>query len=129
MVNPLYDPNTDNQAIPEDTQKMLNTPQAGGQLSDEDKTFLDSLMKLVNDGKINLYQPSTLLNHAVYDGLSLEAKAKADQNCVTMLAKIREIVDLEKAPMDTYMQEANLVSALRLSKERLEGYGGDIFII
>lgn len=128
-INPLFDPSTDNQDIPADAQTMLNTPQSGGQMSDEDRAFLDNLMKLVEAGTINLYQPSSLLNMPVYDQLPDEGKAKADQNSVLMLSKIREIVDLERAPMDTNYQEINLVSALRLNKERVEQFSGDVFII
>jgi hypothetical protein len=86
-------------------------------------------MKLVEDGTINLYQPGTLLNTAVYDGLPTELKGKADVHAMTMLAKIRVIVDLERAPMDTNLQEENLVAALRLSKEEIETEHGDVFII
>jgi hypothetical protein len=128
-INPLYDPSTDNQDISEDVQGMLNQPQSGGQMSDEDRKFLDNLMALVEAGTINLYQPSTLLNNAVYDQLPPEGQAKADQNAVLMLSKIRQIVDLEKAPMDTNYQEINLVSALRLNKERVEEFSGDVFVI
>ena len=127
-INPLFDPSTDNQVIAGDVQEMLNKPQAGGQLSSEDRAFLDKLMKLVEDGTINLHQPSTLLNMAIYDGLEQASKAKAEQNAVLMLGKIREIVDLEKAPMDTNYQEMNLVGSLRQNKERLEEHQ-DIFII
>lgn len=128
-INPLFDPTTDNLKIADDVQEMLNKSQAGGQVSAEDREFLDRLMKLVEDGTIKLHAPSTLLNTAVYDGLAPKAKAKADQNALIMLGKIREIVDLEKAPMDTNYQEVNLVGLLRQNKERLEEHGGDIFII
>ena len=128
-VNPLFDPSTDNQEIAQDAQALLNKPQEGGKIPEADRAFLDQIMKLVEDGTINLYVPSSLLNTAVYDGLPQEVKAKADLNAVTMLTKIREIVDLEKAPMDTNYQEENLVSALRMSKERVEAEHGDVFII
>jgi len=128
-INPLYDSATDNQAIANDTQLRLNQPQAGGQMSKEDTAFAEMLVKLVDEGTINLYQPSTLLNPEVYEQLSDEAKGKADQNTVAMLAKIRNIVDLHKAPMDTIYQEQNLVQSLRENKERMEEHGGDIFII
>lgn len=128
-VNPLFDQATDNQDIKEDVQQMLNKPKEGGHIPEEDRVFLDKLMELVEDGTINLYQPSTLLNSSVYEGLDQSGKAKADQNTVVMLSKIREIVDLEKAPMDTNYQENNLIKALRLSKERAEGEAGDVFII
>ena len=127
-LNPLYDPKTDNQEIAQDMQARLNKPLGGGQISGEDREFLEMVKKLVGDGTLKLYEPSTLLNDSVYEGLPQEAKAKADQNCVSMMAKIREIVNLEKASYDTDYQVKNLVHSLRLNKERLEEYG-DIFII
>lgn len=128
-LNPLYDANTDNAQIADEKQKMINTPLAGGQLSAEDRAFLDKLLELVENGTIQLYVPSSLINTSVYEELSTEAKGKADQNAVAMLAKIRDIVELEKAPMDTDYQVENLVHSLRLNKERMEGIDGDIFII
>ena len=127
-LNPLYDKSTDNQAIADETQKMINTPLAGGTLSAEDRTFLDKITQLVEEGTIRLYEPSSLLNDAVYESLDLQAKAKADQNCVSMLTKIREIVALEKADFDTNVQVENLIHSLRLNKERLEEHA-DIFIL
>ncbi|MBT4385079.1 hypothetical protein HOD30_05020 [Candidatus Peregrinibacteria bacterium] len=128
-LNPLYDSATDNQEIAADSQARLNTPLAGGTIPAEDQEFLSKIMALVEDGTIQLYAPSSLLNDEVYEGLPLEGKSKADQNCVTMLGKIRDIINLEKADFDTNHQVANLIHSLRLNKERLEEHGGDIFII
>ena len=128
-VNPLFDPTTDNQAIPQDMQSRLNAPLAGGVLSDEDRAFADQIHALVENGTIDLYSPSSLLNQAVYAGLSDVAKGKADYNAVTMLGKIRDIVALDKAAFDTNIQVGNLIHALRLTKENLEMLGGDIFVI
>ena len=128
-LNPLFDPSTDNQVIPEETQQMLNKPLAGGQLSQDEQAFIDQIMSLVEDGTIKLHEPSSLLNATVYEGLPLEIKAKADQSAMLMLGKIRDIVDLEHVTMDTLYQEKNLVAALRWQKERVETEQGDIFII
>ncbi len=128
-INPLYDPSTDNQSIADDTQKRLNAPLAGGQITGEDREFLDMIMKMVEEGQIQLYVPNSLVNDDVYDSLPQEGKAKADMSCVAMLAKIRDIVNLEKANFDTNVQVLNLVHSLRLNKENMEEHSGDIFII
>jgi hypothetical protein len=128
QVNSLFDPGTDNQAIDDELQKRLNKPLAGGTIDGEDRALLDTIMKLVAEEQIKLYEPSSLLNTAVYEALPLEGKSKADQNIVGMLAKIRDIVNLEKADFDTNIQVKNLIRSLRLNKERLEEHGGDIFI-
>lgn len=128
-TNPLFDPATDNAQIADDTQQMLNQPLAQQGLSTEDQMFLNQILSLVEEGKLKLYQPSTLLNTVVYDGLAEEAKGKADQNAMAMLAKVRDIVNLKQAGMENTMQMENLVHSLRLNKENMETHGGDIFII
>ena len=129
-LNPLYDPATDNAAIADDVQARINKPlkDASG-LSPEDKEFLDLIMRLVKEGKIELHTPSSLINHTVYDNISDEARGKADQNTVTMLARIRDINDLMTHHPEVTFQVQNLVHQLRLQKERLEEAGGDLFII
>ncbi len=128
MVNPLYDPNTDNAPIADEVQKELNKPLADTSgFAAEDQLLLNQIMQLVEEGKINLYGPSTLLNTGIYDSLDDAAKAKADQNSVHMLGKIREIVGNMKAYNEPTFQVKNLVAALRLNKEALEEHA-DIFI-
>lgn len=112
----------------EETQKNLNTPLKHGGTS-ENKDFLEMLVKLVNEGKIDLYKPSCLINHEVYDKLDQASKAKADYESVTLLASIREIKGLYDAGHAETYQIDNLVEGLRLAKERLETEGGDLFII
>lgn len=128
-LNPLYDPKTDNLPIDPAVQSMINQPlkdQSG--FSTEDQTLLNQLMQKVEDGSINLYQPSSLLNAAVYDTLSPEMKGKADQNAVILLGEIREIVNLMKLSQEPTYQVKNLVQSLNTAKSRLEE-AGNIFII
>ena len=128
-LNPLYDPSTNDLPIADATQLMLNTPLAGGTLGPEDEAFLHMLLGLVEDGTLNLYAPGTLRNDAVYETLSPEAKVSAERHSHSMMAKIRDIIQLQNAPMDTNYQVQNLVRSLRLNKEQMEAYSGDIFII
>ncbi len=128
-LNPLYDPATDNATIADETQKRLNQPLAAQGLSNEDQALLNQILTLVEAGTIQLYTPSSLLNQAVYTTLNSEAQGKADQNAVNMLSKIRDIVNLHKAGMDTTYQVENLVHALRLNKESLEAQAGNVFLI
>ena len=63
--------------VDEKTQKELNTPlrHIG---TTQNKEFLEILIKMISEGKINLYQPGSLINHSVYDKLDDAAKGKAD---------------------------------------------------
>jgi hypothetical protein len=129
QVNPLYDPATDNQPIDEQVQKRLNTPLADSTgFSSSDQMLLNLIMQKVDDKEINLLAPSSLLNTAVYEGLTPENKAKADQNAVILLTKIREIYSLMKVYSEPTFQIKNLVDSLRLTKERLEEHA-DLFVI
>lgn len=128
--NPLYDPKTDNQTIAADVQVMINKPVVDPTgYSPEDQAFLDKIMKLVEEKKINLYAPSSLLNTTVYDALDVAGKAKADQNSMLMITKIREISNLMQISKEPTYQLKNLVASLRQNKEETEKISGDIFII
>lgn len=128
--NPLYDPKTDNQAIDPAVQAMINKPLANPQgFSAEDQAFLDKLMNLIKEGKINLYSASSLLNTAVYESLDIAGKAAADKHAIVMLPKIREINDLMQVTKESTYQVENLVASLRLNKEEVEKISGDIFLI
>ena len=110
------------------TQKQLNEPlKYNG--SSQNKDFLEMLVKLINEGKIQIYKPDTLINHEVYDKLDQTAQGKADYEAVNMLMVIREIKGLYDAGYKETYQIDNLVERLRVSKERLEVQGGDLFII
>ncbi len=111
-------------------QKELNTPLSDPTgVSDENDKFLHLVISLINDEKIKLHTPSTLINKAVYDDLSEEKQGLADMEAVNLLSAIREIKDLfDAGHKDTYQMQ-NLVERVRNTKERIEEKGGDLFVI
>ncbi|MFA6992656.1 MAG: hypothetical protein WC269_05285 [Candidatus Gracilibacteria bacterium] len=113
-----------------DEQKVLNTPlaQSGG-MDEKDLAFLNTVMDLISKGTINLYNPSTLINRSVYDGLPTEKRGKIDFEAVNLLSAIREIKNLNDNGFGQTYQMSNLVQRIRVTKERLENEGGDLFII
>lgn len=122
-------PQNDN-TIDADMQKRLNTPLAHpAGLDPKDKEFLDMLMKMVSDKKIDIYKPSSLINHAHYDTLPLNIQGKADLEAMNLIGSVRDIKDLYDNGYRDSFQIQNLVSMLRLEKERFEAEGGDLFII
>ncbi len=127
--NPLYDPKTDNAPIDPAVQAMINKPMASEAYSQEDQDFVNLIVGLIEEGKINLYVPSSLLNNAVYEKLDAANKGKADQNAVLILNKIRDLYDLIKFIKEPNLQVKNLIDALRQNKEAVEKIEGDIFII
>lgn len=123
------DTQTNNQIDPE-TQKTLNTPLAIPSGTDpRDEEFLNSVLALLSAGKIDLYKPDTLINHAIYDQLPVDKKGKVDIEAFNILSKIRDIKGLNDAGFRGTFQMQNLVSSVREIKERLEIAGGDVFII
>jgi len=119
-------------AIDEKTQQMLNKPanHQGTRLSSEDKAFLDDLIRKVDDGDINLYQPTTIVNQEVYDQLAGGNRAKTDLFVNSTLFVIRQVYDFYKSD---YSNESdmmvNMVQELRYKKETLEGEIGDVLKI
>ncbi len=128
-LNPLLDPCTDNMEIDENVQKMINTDLKTDDYCDEDRTFVEMILKLVSDKVIDLHKPASLLNQSIYERLSHEAQGLADQNAIVMLAKIRQIVNLSKIYSHPTYQMINLVASLRQNKENMEKHSGDLFII
>lgn len=129
MAHSLYDPSTDNQEIHPDSQQMINQPLAGGQIDPADQELLDKIKALVEDGTIQTYVPSSLVNQAVYDQLAPEKQGFVDQKAMNMLSKIRQLLDFHNLDADTGYQEKNLLHSLRLDKEHVEEELGDVFVI
>lgn len=119
-----------NRDISADTQQMLNKPvEHPEDLEPRDKEFLEMLMVKIDKGEIDLYRPSTLLNMPVYEKLSEAARGKADFDALNLLGAIREIRKLWAAGERNTYQIEYLTHRIRLTKERLEQIGGDIYII
>lgn len=114
----------------EDEQIQLSKP-----LKDEsgvdpaDAEFMNMVVDKIEKGEINLYRPSTLINESVYDALDEVARGKADVDAFNLLSSIREIHNLWKSGDRESFQIQNAVHRIRVTKERLEEVGGDIFII
>lgn len=111
-------------------QEQLNQPlKDDSGVTPEDTQFLTMLVDKIEKKEIDLYTPSSLFNVPVYEKLAPEAQAQADLDAFNLLATIREINGLWKAGQrDTY-QIQYLASKIRMTKERIEEVGGDIFII
>lgn len=120
----------DTPIIDEQTQKELNIPLKDTEgNAQKDQPFLEMIMKLVNEGKIDLFKPGSLINQNLYDALPDEKKAQTDLEAANLLATIRDIKGLYEAGYRDTFQIHNLVLKLKDTKERLEEAGGDLFII
>lgn len=112
------------------TQKKLNDPLVNPKgLSAEDQNFLNLVVSKVEKGEINLMQPSSLINHAIYDQLPEDKQGKVDFDAMNLLTTLRNIYDLWKMYQQPTFQIENLVHQVRLTKERLEEISGDVYVI
>lgn len=113
-----------------ETQKRLNEPLKDPTGVDpKDQEFLQSIVSLIEEGKINLYRPSSLLNGEAYDKLSNELKAKADLESMNLLNSVRDIKNLYENGFRDSFQIQYAVNEARMEKERVEQVCGDVFII
>ncbi len=115
--------------ISDETQQMLNQPLVHGSMEETDRQFLALIIEKIEKKEILLYQPSSLLNHATYDSLPIEKKESVELDAFNLLSTIREIYRLWQANLKETYQIENLVHKIRLTKERLEAKGGDLYII
>jgi hypothetical protein len=116
-----------------ETQRVLNTPLSALETAEapneKDTNFLNQVISFIEDKRINLLDPDTLINHDFCDTLPEEKKGKADTESVNLLASLREIKALYDQGFHETYQMKNLVLRVRQTKERIEAEGGDIFII
>lgn len=111
-------------------QKQLNKPLAKSDgIGEENEKFLAQVMELVDGGKINLYGPSSIINTELYDKLNEDRQGQVDLEAINLLSGIREMADLYHNGYKDSFQMENLVERIRLTKERLEFHGGDLYII
>lgn len=116
--------------VDEQTQKELNTPLSDPKgVGGEGEKFLKMLINLIDEGKIDLYKPETLLNKKNYSKLSEEEQGKVDIEALNLLSAIREIKGLYDSENKETYQMKNLVERIKNTKERLEVKRGDVFII
>ncbi len=112
------------------TQQVLNKPlEHPEEIDEKDRQFLQTLVDKIEKGEIKLFQPSSLFNRPVYDKMSEQAQGKAEMDAFNLLGTVRDIYRLWQAGERNTYQIENLVHRIRVTKERLEEAGGDIYII
>lgn len=118
--------------IDEKTQSELNQPYSNPQtaLSEEDKAFLENLIKKIESKEILLHTPNSILNEAVYDSLASDKKTQADLFINSTLFVIRQVYDFYQSSFDNNSDMMiSMVQELRLKIETLEKELGDVLKI
>ena len=108
-------------------EEGLGKPQAVS-LTDEHSSFLDTVIKLIDDGKIDTKDPQSFIKSDVYNGLSDEWKAKTDQAVPNIITLLEHVMDLHsREEEDASAEMKNLIETLWQAKQRIEEHA-DVFI-
>ena len=105
----------------------LSKPKAAS-LTDEHSIFLNTVIRLLDEGKIDTKNPQSFIKSDVYDGLSDELKAKTDQTVPNIITILEHIMDLHARKEDNASEEMkSLIETLWQAKQRIEEHA-DVFI-
>ena len=111
----------------ESRQKELGTPRAGD-LSGDHSSFLKEILKLIDDGKIDLMHPHSFINDDVYKELNDEVKGMADRAIPNIISLLERVMDLHaRDESNESIEMKNLIDALWQAKQRVEAHA-DVFI-
>jgi len=126
----LIDKTLMTQGVDSNVQKMINNPQMDPTgIEASDTQYLETIIKLINDGKLDLHTPKTLMKAQLYNSLDDKAKGLADMNAVTLLNDLRQMKKLYDSNNTSSFQIQNLIHRIRNVKKRIEDICGDVYII
>lgn len=119
-----------NRVLSEDEQIALGKPSQLEQLNPKQvQTYLEFLEKLLQEGKINLVIPSSLINQSVYATLDEVNQGRVDQAAMVLVGYLRALKGLmEVGGHENFQAELNS-QVIWKYKEKYERDLGDIFII
>ncbi len=110
------------------SQKELGKPHEDGVLGDKHTAFIQTLLTLLDQGKIDTKNTQSLIHADVYRGLPLDLKARVDLAIPNIVTLLERIMDLHVRPEnDDSYEMKSLIESLWLSKERIEK-DADVFI-
>ncbi len=114
--------------LPEDKQKQAGQA-IEGPMSQQSQDFLQTVLALIKDGKIDPLNTQTFMKVKVYESLDPEWKAKTDLaivNISSQLQRIKEFYESDKTPNSSPHLE-QMIAELWQMKERIE-VKADVFV-
>jgi hypothetical protein len=114
--------------LPEDAQKRAGQAIAGD-MDDEHTHFVKTITDLINNGKIDVTKPESILNMPIYEKLTPEWKTKTDLAIVNIVDQLRRIKEFyeSKATPNASPQLVTMIEGLWQMKHRIEEHA-DVFI-
>lgn len=93
-----------------------------GKMTDEHRSFLKNIIKLIDDGEIDVYAPETFLYKNVYEILSEEWRDKVDLSLLNIANQLRRIEEFYRSAEtpDESPQLQTMVDYLWDMKQRIE---------
>lgn len=126
----LVDQTLMTKGVDDNVQKMINKPQMDPTGVDAtDAEYLEAIVKLIDEGRLNLHTPNTLMKNEIYDSLDDKAKGLADMSAVSLLNDLRQMKKLYDSGDKESFQIQNLIQRIRTVKERIENQCGDVYVI
>ena len=108
-------------------QEALGKPQKSS-LGDDHANFLETVLKLIDDGTIHPHEHWTFLKQDVYESLSDEWKARVDQVLPNIVSLLERIMDLHhREEENDSFEMKSLLETLWHAKQRIED-DYDVFI-
>ena len=107
--------------LTEKEQKNAGTP-IKGKMDDKHSIFLKTVIKLIDDKKIDVDDPQTFLKSDVYEKLDEEWKDKTDLSLVNIAGQLRLIYEFYKSKEtpDESPQLQTMVEQLWQMKQKIE---------
>ncbi len=113
--------------LSEEAQQHAGKPVAGT-IGDDEKSFAETVTKMIDSGEISPVDPQTFLNHEIYDALDEEWKDTTDLALVNIGNQLQLIHDFMKDPGFTNdsPQLQTMVEQLWQMKQKIEEHH-DVF--
>jgi len=112
----------------EEAQEALTKTHEDNVLTDEHAAFIKTLLRLIDEKKIDTKNVQSFVKQPIYQPLPLALKAKVDLAVPNIITLLERIMDLHRRPEnDDSYEMKNLIESLWLIKERIEKET-DVFI-
>ena len=118
----------EHQNLSEEDQKKAGKA-GGNDMGEEHKNFLQTIIRMLDNGEIDTHKPQSFLNRTIYDSLDELAQGKVDLSMVNLADILRQIEWFyrSKTTPNASPELQNMIEHLWQMKDRVENNFGDVF--
>jgi hypothetical protein len=111
-------------------QEAIAGKAIAGAMDDDVEAFMKQILELLEQKRLDPWDPQTFLKHEVYDSLPQEWKDHTDLALLNIADLLRLIVEfrVSKKTPDSSPQLQTMIKQLWAMKQRIEAHGHDVFI-